>query len=662
MPKAITLGNGKILIGLDMTGQVRDLYFHYAGLENHISEKLSHKIGVLIDGNFSWIDSGQWSVSVNSQKDTMASDITAENQAQGVVLRFSDVIYNEKNIFLREISVENTRDFARKIRFFFNQQFNISETHIRDTAYWDPQERVVIHYKGRRVFLANAQANGAGICDYSVGLLGIEGKAGTFKDAEDGVLSKNPIEHGQVDSVIAAEVEVPPKEVKTLYYWMTIAKSIRRAKELNKLVLERTPPDIIKTTKDFWRAWVHNQNFSFYGLAPFIVDEFNRSLIIIRTHVNNNGSIIASGDSDMLQFGRDTYAYVWPRDAAFSAIALAKAGDFNASRRFFEFCNDTITSEGYFMHKYRPDKSLGSSWHPWVRDGEMQLPIQEDETALVIYALWVYFELSKDLEFVEGIYNSLVKSAAEFMASYRDEKTGLPKASYDLWEEKYGIHTFTASTVYAALSVAAKFAKLLGKEKSATKYYQAAGAIKEGIMRYLYDEKEGIFYKSINVGKDGGIVIDKTIDISSVYGVYKFGVLKHDDEKLKHAFEIFAERLRVKTQIGGIARLEGDQYHSFGGDVPGNPWFITTLWHTQYLLEFLKKEEELPEVIKHFTWVVEKSLPSGVLSEQLNPYTGQQVSAAPLIWSHAEYVITIIGYLEKLEELGICKACYHLGS
>lgn len=657
MPKAITLGNGAVLIGLDRCGQIKDLYFHYAGLENHVSEKLVHKIGIMVDGNFSWIDSGEWKVTVNSEKDTMASDILAENSSAGLTLKFSDVVYNEKNIFLRQITIENSYDIARKIKFYFNQQFNISETHRRDTAYYDPQDNVVIHYKGRRVFLANA-ASEAGISDYGVGLLGIEGKDGTYKDAEDGKLSQNPIEHGQVDSVISIETDVAAKEKKTVYFWLTIGKSIQRVKELNKLVLQRGPADIIKTTKDFWRAWVHNQNFSFYGLAPSIVDLFNRSLITIRTHVNHNGSIIASGDSDMLQYGRDTYSYVWPRDAAFSSIALARAGDFNASRRFFEFCDRIITSEGYFMHKYRPDASLGSSWHPWVRDGEMQLPIQEDETALVIYALWVHFELSKDLEFIESIYNSLIKKSAEFMASYIDGKTGLPKASYDLWEEKYGISTFTASSVYAALLVSGRLAKLLGKEKSAAKYSGVAASIKDGIMRYLYNEKDGTFYKHINVEKDGTITIDKTIDISSIYGVYKFGVLKHDDEILKKAFDIFSDRLGVKTSIGGVVRLEGDQYHSFGGNVPGNPWFITTLWQTQYLIEFLKKESELPDIVKRFSWVVEKALPSGVLSEQLNPYSGEQVSAAPLIWSHAEYVITIIQYLEKLEELDICKACY----
>ena len=33
--------------------------------------------------------------------------------------------------------------------------------------------------------------------------------------------------------------------------------------------------------------------------------------------------------------------------------------------------------------------SPASSWHPWVLNGARVLPIQEDETALVVWALWL---------------------------------------------------------------------------------------------------------------------------------------------------------------------------------------------------------------------------------------------------------------------------------
>jgi len=42
---------------------------------------------------------------------------------------------------------------------------------------------------------------------------------------------------------------------------------------------------------------------------------------------------------------------------------------------------------------------------------------------------------------------------------------------------------------------------------------------------------------------------------------------------------------------------------------------------------------------------------SGVLSEQLDPYTGEPVSVAPLTWSHATFVATVLRYVDKANEL-----------
>ena len=54
-------------------------------------------------------------------------------------------------------------------------------------------------------------------------------------------------------------------------------------------------------------------------------------------------------DSDTLQHGKDTYAYVWPRDAAYAALALDRAGDTNVAERFFTFMND-VHGRGRVFH------------------------------------------------------------------------------------------------------------------------------------------------------------------------------------------------------------------------------------------------------------------------------------------------------------------------
>ena len=449
-------------------------------------------------------------------------------------------------------------------------------------------------------------------------------------------------------------------ETKTIHYWVCTARFMPEAYELNNLVLKKTPRHIIKSTSDFWKAWVNKYEFDFYKLSPQIVSLFKKSLMIIRAHVDNDGAIIASADSDMLNQGKDTYAYMWPRDAAFSAAALDRAGDQNVSRRFFEFCKSVISSEGYLMHKYLPDKSLGSSWHPYIRDGEFQLPIQEDETAVVIWALYQHYLRTHDIEFVEALYNEVVEKAAEFMLEYRDSKTKLPKPSYDLWEEKYGVTTYTSSAVYGALIAGAEISKLLGKTEHESRYRKGAEEIKEAIFENLYDKTTGNFLKLIIYrGKDRveDRVEDRTIDISSAFGIFLFGVLPVEDLRLQKAMEQTVKTLSRNISGKGIARYEGDGYYRILGDTPGNPWFISTLWYVQYLIAKVQTEKDFDEVREYLKWVAERAQPSGVLSEQVHPFSGEQVAASPLTWSHAEFVNTVLKYLDRAQDFGLCVAC-----
>ena len=652
MAKSLSFGNGSTLITVDKFAQVRDLYFPYVGLENHIGGRYVHKIGVWVGGQFSWVDDGSWIADVRT--DVAYTGLsTLYNARLGVELHITDALDNQRNIFIRKIKVGNKSDATREIRIFVNHQYEIYHSENLDTAFYDPMTNTVIHYEGRRAFLMNVSHNGAGFDDYTVGIFQIEGKEGTYRDAEDGVLSKNTIEHGRVDSTIGISCTVAPQGVDMFHYWLTIGHSIEETKELNNVVLTNSPDELMKSSRDYWNAWVERNNWNFYGLGDTLIDLFKKSQFFLRSHVDRHGGVIASGDSDMLQFGRDTYAYVWPRDSAYVATALDWIGDRHSARQFFLFCNRLITPDGYLMHKYRPDGSLGSSWHGWVVDGKTELPIQEDETALILWALWEHWLVSKDLDFIESIYDSFIKKAAIFLTAHRDPYSGLPKSSYNLWEEKFGVHTYTAASTYAGLKAAARFAEMLGKERSEHNFDRIAEEMKEAIIKHLYNIEDGSFYRSLVIDPRGMTVYDRNIDSSSAYGIFIFGVLPPEDERLQRAMKLTKEKLTINTPVGGIARYQNDGYYRSGDDQPGNPWFITTLWYTQYTIALAKSDHDLDLVRADLNWVEHNALRSGILSEQLNPYTGEQVGAAPLTWSHAEYIRTIIMYMRRLGELGI---------
>ena len=99
---------------------------------------------------------------------------------------------------------------------------------------------------------------------------------------------------------------------------------------------------------------------------------------------------------------------------------------------------------------------------------------------------------------IKPLYRNLIIKAADFMMNYRNPETGLPLPSYDLWEERQGIFTFTTATVYGGLQAAARFAEAFGEPGLAEEYREGATLMRKGMDRYLWLENEKRFARSIN--------------------------------------------------------------------------------------------------------------------------------------------------------------------
>lgn len=650
MARASTLGNGTILVGLDEVGFVRDFYFPYVGLSNHVSGASGvylHRIGIYVDGEMSWLSDPEWEVSCKNPVDTGLGIVHAVHPRLQVSVTSNDAVHNEKNVFVRSVVLGNEADTERTIKLFFAQQFRIEESRRGDTGYYDPNTNSIVHYKGKVAFLASAMCNGEYFTEYNIGLFGIEGKEGTYKDAEDGVLECNPIEHGSVDSVIGLEQTIAAQGFATIQYWLVCGHTVEEAQALHAYVLDETPERLVRTTERYWHAWLQKEDITSPLFSKTITDLYQRSLFIMRTHTGNNGAIIASSDTDMLHHGRDTYSYVWPRDGAIIAHAFDVAGYPDTGKKFFTFITQCIEADGYLMHKYSPDGSLGSSWHTWMLNGTPILPIQEDETALVLYMLYEHYGIEKDLEYIESLYNPFIEPAAEFMVRFVEARLGLPQASFDLWEEKFGISTYTASAVYGALGAASQFAQILGKVEAARTYSAVAQKMKLAIIEHLYSDELGMFAKLITPHDEKDDEFDMTIDMSSFHGPLYFGVISPDDERVRTAYETIEKRLNVKEGSGGYVRYEDDMYYKAQHANSANPWVVTTLWVAQYHIQKAKTIAELSPAYELLEWTTTHATAAGMLPEQMHPHTREHLSTAPLVWSHAEFVLTCQAYLRK---------------
>lgn len=661
MSRALVLANGTMMVCLDEFGFVRDLYYPYIGLENHVLGK-RHRIGVRVNGQFSWVDDGSWNISISYKPETMVGLLVCKNDNLKLSLVMEDLVYNEENVFLRSINVYNHSPQPFEIQLFFGQEFMISEGKKRNTGFYDPTHNSIVHYKGRRVFIVNGRTQaGHGIDDYVIGAFEFEGKTGSYRDAEDGELSKNAVEHGSVDSVVRFTVNCEGNDKATVYYWICAGKSLNDAYRLNSLVLEKTPDGMLYSTTEFWKAWINKRELHTQMLTPEQKKLFDNSLFVLRAHTDNQGSIIASADSQMMEYGKDDYAYMWPRDAAFIVSTLDKAGYSEVTKPFFLFCQDVLHEDGYLHHRFRPDKSLGSTWHSttsqkeWLKDRILQLPIQEDESAAVLFALWNHYECTKDIEFIEKLFKPFIEKIADFLVMFRDEKTKLPLPSYDLWEEKIGISTYTCAAVYGGLTAAAHFSEILGKRNHMRKYIEAAKDLKKATKTYLFDDSIGSFVRTARL-VNGKVQLEKVVDASSLFGLWYFGMLDQTDSQFLATEEQVKKRLTNTSPLGGVIRYEDDNY--FRSTDLSNSWIITTLWEALRVLHRDFTSDSDLEFVRHtLDWVVDRMYRSGVLAEQFNPYTGESLSATPLVWSHAVYIETVLIYIKKLEAMGLCPEC-----
>lgn len=653
MPRDLPIGNGNMLIAFDQSYLLRELYFPHVGEENHVNNE-PFRFGVFVDGQLSWLSDG-WKIEKEYLDDSLVTAVRIENLRQELQIECHDCVDFHENIYIKKLRVKNLSDRKRSFRLFFSQDFHISGSDLGNTAEFRPGYKALLHYKDKRYFFVGVYANGKyGIEEFATGNK-VPGRfEGTWKDAEDGVLSGNPIAQGSVDSTLGIPLEIPSQGVEECYYFICCGTNWEEVKVLYEVIQKKYPEEFLHRTQNYWSLWINKEPINPNLLSEKIVHLYKKSLLIVRSHINNCGSIIAANDSDVEFFNRDTYSYMWPRDGALVANALDLAGHW-VTNDFFSFCAKIIEKDGYFLHKYTPSGSLASSWHPWIDANKEQLPIQEDETALVIWALWQHYNKFKDIEFIKPLYKTLVKRAADFMVAYRDPKTGLPLPSYDLWEERRGVSTFTASTVYGGLMAACNFTDAFGEKELSDQYREAAMQVKEGIQKHLYLKEEKRFARMLLVKEDDSFEVDTTLD-ASLYGLFAFGVYDPEDEKIESTMEQVKEKL-WNTQIGGLARYENDSFYRSNEESSPNPWFVTTLWLAEYYIARSTDKKGLKEALTILEWVAEHALPSGVLSEQLDGMTGKQVSVSPLTWSHGTFIATVQKYLDKLLEVDKCPFC-----
>ena len=123
-----------------------------------------------------------------------------------------------------------------------------------------------------------------------------------------------------------------------------------------------------------------------------------------------------------------------------------------------------------------------------------------------------------------GFIESWSSAVPDFMVGFRDPQLSFRLPSWNLWEDRRGIHTFTCSTVVAGLRAAANFARLFAESERARRYQTAADEIVGGMTRASLQQRAWTFYtlargsrrRILIRGRDGRCIAVRNVFILDV--------------------------------------------------------------------------------------------------------------------------------------------------
>lgn len=336
------------------------------------------------------------------------------------------------------------------------------------------------------------------------------------------------------------------------------------------------------------------------------------------------GALMAAAEVDPHSQISGGYGYSWPRDGAYLATALGAFGYHDRAQQYFRFLTDTQDQSGTWWQRYLATGHAGPSW------GRIQI----DEPATVIAAAFLHFKRTRDFLWLEGIWPTL-KNGLRFLEEFHSEGEQLGSPSFDLWEERQGIHAYSLAAVSAAFTTGALLAGELMETDLQTKYSELGERMATRIIEKFVPEN-GTIHRSHVIGRWGENYWDQTTDVSMLGLILPFRILPKRHPTAQKILESIRSKL-WNAPTGGTCRYEKDHYRG------GNPWILCTLWLASVELSL----ENYTEAREAFQWVLTKSTSLGFLPEQVHKETGMPYWVIPLAWSHAMFLLFVHNVIHK---------------
>ena len=610
VPEQAVLGNNRMLAVIGKNSELRYWFWPNIDYPQHIRGSLPGLFySWKANTRFGWLTDSEWDKKQVYLPETNIVQTFFRHQNPHLDITLTDAVLPDFDTLLRQFVIKNTDTDDVFLKMFYYNDITLSESPIDDSAYYLVDQDAIIHYKRNFYFIYGGTLPSSG---HQCGVHGEN--SDSFRDVYDSKLSGGSLTlydgSRDVNSCLSWDMgNIKTSESRTLTVIM--AMGTKEKEVLDTLEKCRKEPLDVQFGKaeDFWKKWI--KVFSTSIEDEQITKMLRRSLLALKLLTSKTkGGIIAAPCME------PEYRFCWPRDATYVAYAFDRCGYHDEAKRFYEWCTKAQELEGGLYQRYYIEQRMkGPCWSSQI-----------DEIATVLWGMGKHFEITNDRDFVQSNWGSIQK-AAEFLREQVTKADGLVE-TVGLWEERFGSHTYSNSAIYGGLKGASSLARVINQNDFSKKWDESAARLRELLLNSAWDSKVSRFIKTVAPR-------DENIDSSILSLTYPFEVLPADDERIvKTAIDIESA---FNFKVGGLGRYPFDVYYN------GNPWILTTLWLALYYnkLGKLEKTEQL------LRWVTDHSTELGLLAEQIDKQTGKPMSAIPLAWSHAFFILTVLDLEES---------------
>ena len=634
------IGNSSMLGCLSDRGELVRLFWPNIDYPQHIEK---FKVGIFFgDRKYStlWLDEEVWQCRQHYIEHTNVLQTIYHNKDIGMVISQTDFVLQEKDVLVRLYGIENINakpDNNAKpeneidLGIIIYSSFISNNQDIRGSLFDDHNE-ALIHY--RHGYYLSISSNTL-IHKFQLGNNPLEAARSTDLH---GFESVGMMPDAAVSWIVGS---IAPGTKKSFAVYICASESLKELKRLTSAVRNYDMFLELEKVKNYWKSYINSAKTVCMGNES-IDNLYKRSLLVFKLMADKDtGGLLAAPEIDehFTKCGR--YAYCWGRDAAFITNALDKCGLADVVDKYYDWAVRTQDENGSWHQRYHMDGNLAPAWG-----------LQIDETGTLIWGMLQHYFATKEISFLERMWPSIEK-AVDFMVAFIDVETGLPKPSHDLWEERWGEHTYSSAAVYGGMMAGVEIAKLLGvQQKITVEWEEKANKIKESTVKFLWKQEHGRFIRSIRtklnpwgeehsndkilieVNQKGDYrdvtLEDWIIDVSLLGVSVPFNMFEINDHMVTSTAEAIETALTYREN-GGIGRYQYDNY------MGGNPWIIATLWVALYHAK--KGNDE--KAAEYLNWAVNSRTQLDFLPEQVNKHTGEPAWVIPLTWSHAMFILVL---------------------